>query len=118
MVERILAIDVGAGTQDILLWESDRSYENCVQLILPSHTQIFAGRIGERTAAGLDIYLTGALMGGGASSDAVAKHLPARRRSSWATWTRGRCVGHSPSSAWRCPRASRSPSSTTASRSS
>ena len=80
MVERILAIDVGAGTQDILLWESDRSYENCVQLILPSQTQIIAGRIGEQTAAGRDIYLTGALMGGGASSDAVAGHLAAGLR--------------------------------------
>ena len=79
-VERILAIDVGAGTQDILLWESDRSYENCVQLILPSQTQIVAGRIGEQTAAGRDIYLTGALMGGGASSDAVAAHLAAGLR--------------------------------------
>ena len=79
-VERILAIDVGAGTQDILLWESGRSYENCVQLILPSQTQIVAGRIGEQTAAGRDIYLTGALMGGGASSDAVAAHLAAGLR--------------------------------------
>src|SRR5918997_1116779 len=74
--ERILAIDVGAGTQDILLWESDRTYENCVQLILPSQTQIVAGRIGEQTAAGRDIYLTGALMGGGASSEAVAAAPP------------------------------------------
>ena len=41
--ERILAIDVGAGTQDILLWESDRTPENCTQLILPSQTQIVGG---------------------------------------------------------------------------
>ncbi len=75
--ERILAIDIGAGTQDILLWESGRTWENCVQMILPSQTQIVAGRIRRHTAAGRDIFLTGPLMGGGASSDAVAAHLAA-----------------------------------------
>jgi uncharacterized protein (DUF1786 family) len=75
--ERILAIDVGAGTQDILLWESDRTYENCVQLILPSQTQIVAGRIRRLTAQGAAIHLVGRVMGGGASSDAVAAHLAA-----------------------------------------
>ena len=75
--ERVLAVDVGAGTQDILLWESDRSYENCVQLVLPSQTQIVAGRIRRQTAARRAVYLTGALMGGGASSEAVAEHLAA-----------------------------------------
>jgi uncharacterized protein (DUF1786 family) len=75
--ERMLAIDVGAGTQDILLWESDQPYENCVQLVLPSQTQIVAARIRRATAAGQPIYLTGVVMGGGASSDAVATHLAA-----------------------------------------
>lgn len=75
--ERILAIDVGAGTQDILLWESDRTYENCVQLILPSQTQIVAARIRRLTAAGRALHLAGVVMGGGASSDAVAAHLAA-----------------------------------------
>ena len=75
--ERILAIDVGAGTQDILLWESDRTYENCVQLILPSQTQIVAGRIRRLTAARRPIHLVGTVMGGGASSDAVSAHLAA-----------------------------------------
>ena len=75
--ERILAIDVGAGTQDILLWESDRTPENCTQLILPSQTQIVAARIRRLTAAGRPIHLTGQTMGGGASSDAIAAHLAA-----------------------------------------
>ena len=75
--ERILAIDVGAGTQDILLWERDRTPENSIQLILPSQTQIVAGRIRRLTAARRPIYLTGTLMGGGATSDAVVAHLAA-----------------------------------------
>ncbi len=75
--ERIPAIDVGAGTQDILLWESGRAYENCVQLILPSQTQIVAARIRRATAGGDALFLTGRVMGGGASTDAVVAHLAA-----------------------------------------
>ncbi len=74
---RILAVDVGAGTQDVLVYESDRPIENCVKLILPSQTQVVAGRIRRSTAAGRGIYLTGSVMGGGASSAAVDAHLAA-----------------------------------------
>ena len=74
---RILAIDVGAGTQDILLYESGRPVENCPKLVLPSQTRIVAGRVRTATAAGKPLHLTGTLMGGGASSDAVKDHLAA-----------------------------------------
>lgn len=74
---RILAIDVGGGTQDILIYDSDRQPENCVKLVLPSQTQIVAARVREVTTAGRPLHLTGTLMGGGASSDAVAAHLAA-----------------------------------------
>ena len=37
---RILAIDVGTGTQDILLFDSTQPIENALQLIMPSPTQI------------------------------------------------------------------------------
>ncbi|HVX30000.1 MAG TPA: DUF1786 domain-containing protein [Nitrolancea sp.] len=74
---RILAIDAGAGTQDILVYESDRRIENCPKLILPSQTQVVAARIREATRRGVPIYLAGSLMGGGASSEAVEAHLQA-----------------------------------------
>jgi uncharacterized protein (DUF1786 family) len=74
---RILAIDVGAGTQDILIYESDKTPENCFKLVLPSQTQIVARRIREATAARRPIHLTGALMGGGASGSAVQDHVAA-----------------------------------------
>lgn len=74
---RVLAIDVGAGTQDILLYESDRTPENCVKLVLPSQTQIVARRIRVATAARRPLHLAGTVMGGGASSQAVADHLAA-----------------------------------------
>jgi uncharacterized protein (DUF1786 family) len=74
---RILAIDAGAGTQDILVYESDRRIENCTKLILPSQTQVVAARIHEATVRGVPIYLAGRLMGGGASSEAIEAHLAA-----------------------------------------
>ncbi len=74
---RILAIDVGAGTQDVLVYESDRAPENCVKLVLPSQTQVVAARVRAATARGAPLYLAGSLMGGGASSEAIQAHLAA-----------------------------------------
>ncbi|HUG63132.1 MAG TPA: DUF1786 family protein, partial [Methylomirabilota bacterium] len=74
---RILAVDVGAGTQDVLVYESDREPENCVKLVLPSQTQVVARRIAAVTAARRPLHLTGAVMGGGASTGAVQAHLAA-----------------------------------------
>jgi uncharacterized protein (DUF1786 family) len=79
-VDRLLAMDVGAGTQDILLYESDKPLENCVKLVLPSRTTIVAGRIKEATRRGKDVFLTGNLMGGGPSVSAIKKHLKAGLR--------------------------------------
>jgi uncharacterized protein (DUF1786 family) len=73
----ILAIDVGAGTQDILLFDPAREPENCLKLVLPSQTQIVGARVREATAAKRPIHLSGVLMGGGASSDAMKEHLAA-----------------------------------------
>ena len=39
---RILAADVGTGTQDILLFESGRTIENNFKLVMPSPTVIVA----------------------------------------------------------------------------
>jgi uncharacterized protein (DUF1786 family) len=74
---RILAIDAGAGTQDILVYESDRRLENCVKLVLPAQTHVVGGQITRATSAGRPIHLAGAVMGGGASSAAVEAHLRA-----------------------------------------
>ena len=72
---RILAIDVGAGTQDILLFDPAREPENCLKLVLPSQTQVVAQRVRQLTAAGKPIHLSGVLMGGGASTDAMKEHI-------------------------------------------
>ena len=38
--DRILAIDVGAGTQNILLWEASQPMENNLKRVLPSWAMI------------------------------------------------------------------------------
>jgi uncharacterized protein (DUF1786 family) len=73
----MVAIDVGAGTQDILIYEAGMPYENLTKLVLPSQTQVVGRRIRQVTLAGVPLHLTGTVMGGGASSDAVKDHLAA-----------------------------------------
>ena len=70
-----LAIDVGGGTQDILLWQPDVPLENCVKMVLPSQTAVVAARIRRCTSEGVPIFLTGNLMGGGACVWAIQEHL-------------------------------------------
>ena len=72
-----LAIDIGAGTQDILLFDPANEPENAVKLVLPSQTQVVGRKIARATAAGFAVHLAGPLMGGGASSDAAQRHLAA-----------------------------------------
>jgi uncharacterized protein (DUF1786 family) len=71
---RILAIDVGTGTQDILLFESGRTIENNYKLIMPSPTVIVAERIKRATATGTPLLLTGVTMGGGPCHWAARDH--------------------------------------------
>ncbi len=74
---RILAIDMGTGTQDILLFDSNGPVENCVKMVMPSATQIAASRIRRATAAGRGVVLTGVVQGGGPCAWALEDHLRA-----------------------------------------
>jgi len=76
-LDRILAIDVGAGTQDVLLWEAGRPMENNVKLILPSWTTILSRQVKQATQAGRPLFLTGNLMGGGPVVSAMKRHMQA-----------------------------------------
>lgn len=77
---KLLAIDVGMGTQDILLYDSDKHIENCFKMVLPSQTQIVAKRVLDATSNGQDIVLIGETMGGGACSIAIRKHMESNLR--------------------------------------
>jgi len=74
---KILAVDVGTGTQDILLYDSDKEIENCFKLIMPSATMRVARTIKQATGAGRPVLLTGVTMGGGPSAWATFDHLRA-----------------------------------------
>lgn len=75
--ERILAIDIGSGTQDLLLYDPAQTLENCVKMILPSPTTTLARQIARATAAGQDIFLHGPRMGGGPCVSAMKRHIRA-----------------------------------------
>lgn len=74
---RILAIDVGTGTQDILLFDSEQVVENCPKLVMPSATTTIARRIEAATQRREPVLLTGATMGGGPCGWAAEHHLRA-----------------------------------------
>lgn len=74
---RLLCIDVGSGTQDILLLDTAQPVENAVQMVLPSPTRLVGQRVMAATSRRQSILLTGGIMGGGACGSAVKKHLAA-----------------------------------------
>ena len=69
---KILAIDVGTGTQDIMLYDSQDPMENAVKMVLPSPTKIMANRIRKHHH---DLFLSGETMGGGPVNKAIKNHL-------------------------------------------
>jgi uncharacterized protein (DUF1786 family) len=75
--QRILAIDVGSGTQDILAWREDLAVENCPKMVLPSATTILAAKIDRARIEGRHLFLSGRTMGGGPCTRAVRRHLGA-----------------------------------------
>ena len=72
---RVLAIDVGAGTTDVLLWDSGCGGENQTHLIVPSGTKVVAAQIGRATALRLPVIFEGPLMGGGSNASAMKRHV-------------------------------------------
>ena len=76
-ITQLLAIDIGGGTQDILMWRQAQNLENAVKLVLPAPTQVAAARIRRATGQGRQVFLHGRLMGGGAVHRAVDEHLAA-----------------------------------------
>ncbi|HOT06088.1 MAG TPA: DUF1786 domain-containing protein [Methanotrichaceae archaeon] len=71
----VLAVDVGAGTQDVLLFQESQDAEGSLKMVLPSPTVVVAKRIEQCTQRGVGIYLDGWTMGGGPSVSAVLEHL-------------------------------------------
>lgn len=74
---KILAIDIGGGTQDIIVYEEGENPENFIQLVLPSPTRLIAEKIRKATEAKTGVHLRGTIMGGGSSVRALKEHISA-----------------------------------------
>ncbi len=74
---QILTVDIGTGTQDIYLYQSDLSIENGFKLVMPSPTMIVRQKIQQATLRGDTILLSGTTMGGGPNHWAAEKHIRA-----------------------------------------
>ncbi len=72
---RILAIDIGTGTQDIILLDSLLDVENSFKMVLPSPTMILRKKVQAATRADRALFLSGVTMGGGPCSWAIEDHL-------------------------------------------
>ena len=69
---KILAIDIGAGTQDILLFDSQKKTENCISLVLPTPSKYFAEKL-KRIES--HVYIHGDTIGGGSLGRAILRHI-------------------------------------------
>jgi uncharacterized protein (DUF1786 family) len=74
---QILTVDVGTGTQDIYLYDSELDIENGFKLILPSPTMMIHRKLKTATNRGEPVLLTGVIMGGGPSQWAAEDHARA-----------------------------------------
>jgi len=73
---KILAMDIGAGTEDVLLYDDrKKNIENCVKMVLPSPSQVFAAKVREATRLYKDIFIKGNIIGGGAFAFALRNHV-------------------------------------------
>ena len=69
---KILAIDIGSGTQDIMLYDTENPIENSPKMVMPSPTMIIADRIDKSEE---DLFISGETMGGGPISKSIKNHL-------------------------------------------
>ena len=73
----LLALDIGRGTQDILVYDPAIPVENCVKMVLPAPSVVVGKRIRKARAEGRPVHLTGRNMGGGENVRAVSEHMRA-----------------------------------------
>lgn len=69
---KILAIDIGSRTQDIILYDTSKEIENSIKLVLPSPHMLISQKISEIEN---DIYFDGEIIGGGKIKQSILKHI-------------------------------------------
>jgi uncharacterized protein (DUF1786 family) len=74
---KILTVDIGTGTQDIFLYDSNLDLENGFKLVLPSPTMMIHRRLKRALPSRTPILLSGHQMGGGPSAWAIEEYARA-----------------------------------------
>ncbi|HET9908562.1 MAG TPA: DUF1786 domain-containing protein [Anaerolineales bacterium] len=74
---KILTVDIGTGTQDIYLYDSNLDIENGFKLVLPSPTMMVHRHLKQMIASRTPLLLTGHQMGGGPSAWAIEEYARA-----------------------------------------
>jgi uncharacterized protein (DUF1786 family) len=74
---KLLAVDIGTGTQDIFLYDSRLDLENGYKLVVPSPTMIVYQEIQDATYHREAVCLSGVTMGGGPSAWGAEAHVKA-----------------------------------------
>lgn len=74
--EPILLLDIGRGTQDILLYSPDQPVESSVKMVLPSPNVITGMAIEKAALQGRPVHLEGPVMGGGKNTQTIKQWLP------------------------------------------
>ncbi len=74
---KILTVDIGTGTQDIFLYDSNLDLENGFKLVLPSPTMMIHRRLKQALHLRSPILFTGHQMGGGPSAWAIEEYARA-----------------------------------------
>lgn len=69
---KVVAIDIGTGTQDILIYDDEKELENSMKLVLPSPHLYIAQKIKESEN---NIYFDGKIMGGGKLKNRIIEHM-------------------------------------------
>ena len=73
---KILALDIGAGTEDIMLYDNNKeNIENCIKMVLPTPTLLYAKKVRKATIHRKNILVKGSVIGGGALSYALKRHI-------------------------------------------
>ncbi len=71
-IMRILAIDVGTGTQDIMIYDDEKELENSIKIVLPSPHMYISQQVREIEN---DLYFIGEIMGGGKIKKTLLEHM-------------------------------------------
>jgi uncharacterized protein (DUF1786 family) len=68
-------MDIGSGTKDILLYDDEKNIENCIKIVVPSPSSIYARKVIETTKLRKNLLIYGDVIGGGKFTSALLSHI-------------------------------------------